>query len=171
MKFRQKICAQWGTVQHQTKVFYFVALKFARILDHPILTCFVSKTSFHQLTSKGIRTIFWRKNTSICRQSQRQILLQYIYRNRFIIQSNLARNTSFAVLNAKWTKWPGFRIAQIFGWLSALNDVLHAPSSSRFKTSGLSHSSRFLVLNSELYNISGARTSVIRPCEFSSNPS
>jgi hypothetical protein len=28
----------WGTVQHQTKAFYFVALKFAGLPDHHILT-------------------------------------------------------------------------------------------------------------------------------------
>ena len=31
------ICARWGTVQHQTRVLYFVALKFAGIPDHRIL--------------------------------------------------------------------------------------------------------------------------------------
>jgi hypothetical protein len=31
MKLRQRICARWGTVQHQTNAFYFVALKFAGI--------------------------------------------------------------------------------------------------------------------------------------------
>jgi hypothetical protein len=38
MKLRQRICARWGTVQHQTKAFYFVALKFAGFPDHHILT-------------------------------------------------------------------------------------------------------------------------------------
>jgi hypothetical protein len=37
MKLRQRTCARWGTVQYQTKVFYFVALKFARLPDHYIL--------------------------------------------------------------------------------------------------------------------------------------
>jgi hypothetical protein len=34
MKLRQRICARRGTVQHQTKAFYFVALKFGGIPDH-----------------------------------------------------------------------------------------------------------------------------------------
>jgi hypothetical protein len=39
MKLRQRICAPWGTVQHQTtKTFNFVALKFAWPPDHRILT-------------------------------------------------------------------------------------------------------------------------------------
>ena len=39
MKLRQRICARRGTavVQHQTKVFYFVTLKFAGHPDHHIL--------------------------------------------------------------------------------------------------------------------------------------
>jgi hypothetical protein len=32
------ICARWSTVQHQTKLFYFVALKFAGLPDNHILT-------------------------------------------------------------------------------------------------------------------------------------
>jgi hypothetical protein len=38
MRLRQRICARWSTVQHQTKFFYFVALKCAGLPDHHILT-------------------------------------------------------------------------------------------------------------------------------------
>jgi hypothetical protein len=38
MKLRQRICTRWDTVQHQTKVFYFVVLKFAGLPDQQILT-------------------------------------------------------------------------------------------------------------------------------------
>ena len=38
MKLRQRICARRGAVQHQTRALYFVALKFAGLPDHHILT-------------------------------------------------------------------------------------------------------------------------------------
>jgi hypothetical protein len=48
MKSRQRICARQGTVQHKTKVFYFVALKFAGLPDHHILTnCDHHKENMH----------------------------------------------------------------------------------------------------------------------------
>ena len=37
IKLRERICARRGTVQHQTKVLYFVALKFAANSDYHIV--------------------------------------------------------------------------------------------------------------------------------------
>jgi hypothetical protein len=41
MKLRQRISARSGIVQHQTKAFYFVALKFAGVPDRHILIDYV----------------------------------------------------------------------------------------------------------------------------------
>ncbi len=46
MKFRQRICARWETVQHQRKDFCFVALNFAGLSDHDIITNYALKPAF-----------------------------------------------------------------------------------------------------------------------------
>jgi hypothetical protein len=50
MKLRQRISARSGTVQHQTKAFYFVALKFAGVPDRHILIDYVSDKGFAKIS-------------------------------------------------------------------------------------------------------------------------
>jgi hypothetical protein len=61
MKMKQMICAPRGTVQYQTKVFYFVALKFAGLPDNDILTnnCSASPDSMLSHTEYSISKIIY----------------------------------------------------------------------------------------------------------------
>ena len=68
---RQRICARWGAVQHQAKVFYFVALKFARLPDPHIFTDYDKSC---QAVTPGFRNLgplpphhfcYWTCNSTI----------------------------------------------------------------------------------------------------------
>ena len=80
MKLRQRICARSGTVQHQTKLFYFVALKFAGIPDLNILIDYVIPYMKHNLKIRVLkpRTSESKQDSNEFEISHTPILILYV---------------------------------------------------------------------------------------------